>query len=375
MINRKSFVLLMVIALLSAALACNMPQGESTSDLAVQPDSALPADGSQPASSISVELGFSREKPFPIDTEVATPFWDFKILEFYRGEQAWQIIQADDANNKPPPAGKEYALVKVWLRNKNPSPNAQNFGLDEFFMTGDALQVHGDVLVDHPVPEVVFTDFFTAETYEGWIDVLVDPAEQNLILVFDRVDSIDGETQPREIRYLALEGNASIEVPPGLEAIPANNLGLEPEEPAKIGEMVIGDDWEVAILEAVTGTAALDIVMQMNEKNDSPEDGMEYIALRARMRRISTQDMKDYRPSFWAYVKDEESESWKTIAEPRIRNKNPELFPIMAFYFFPGLESEGWFVLEAPAGQTPHLATIDVGGDFSTSTRYFQLIP
>jgi hypothetical protein len=177
------------------------------------------------------------------------------------------------------------------------------------------------------------------------------------------------------VRYVALDENASIEVPSELEGIAPNDLGLQPENPAKIGEMVIGEDWEVIILEAVTGAAALDIVMQMNEKSDPPEEGMEYIALRARIRRISSEDVKDYRPNFWTYLKNEDSDSWETIAEPRIRNLHPELFPVMEFYFFPGLESEGWFVLTGPAGQIPQLATIDVGGDFATSRRYFQLNP
>ena len=30
--------------------------------------------------------GLSRADPYPIDTEVVTPYWDFKVLEFHRGE-------------------------------------------------------------------------------------------------------------------------------------------------------------------------------------------------------------------------------------------------------------------------------------------------
>lgn len=389
---RKKSLWLVIIVLLSAALACNLPTGEadtgsnsqSTEEQtqATQPPNDIQNDEVQTPTneptaipdSVVVEPGLSRTNPYPIDVEVVTPYWDFKVLEFHRGEDAWQIIQADNPNNPPPP-GKEYVLIKMWLRNKNPTPNAQNFGQDELFVTGDSLRGHGDVLIDRPSPEVVYSDIFTAELFEGWIDVLVDPSDGNLMLVFDRDDSVNGETQPREVRYVALNEGASIEVPSELEGISPNDLGLEPESPAKIGETVIGEDWEVTILEALTGESAMDIVLQMNQKSDPPEDGMEYIALRARMRRISTQDMKDNRPSFWTYRVIKESDSWETIAEPRIRNKNPELFPIMQFYFFPALESEGWFVLTGPAGQTPQLATIDVGGDFSTSRRYFQLTP
>ena len=349
-----------------------------------QPTNEFPTDDVQtPADeppSISdspvVEPGLTRANPYPIDTEVVTPYWDFKVLEFHRGEGAWQIIQADNPNNSPPPPGKEYALIKVWLRSKNPAPNEQNFSLDDLFITGDSLQAHTDVLIDRPAPEVVYSDIYTAETLEGWIDVLVEPTEGNLMLVFDRNEYVDSESTPREVRYVAIDEGASIEVPSELDAIAPNDLGLEIENPAKIGETVIGEDWEATILEFVRGDAALDIVMQMNDKNDPPEDGLEYIAFRARFRRISKADMIEGHDSFSAYAPGKGQHNSDFLPGPRgVINKNKENFPWMDYNFFPGLELEGWFVLVAPMGQTPQIARLIVGGDFQTKDRYFQLTP
>jgi hypothetical protein len=388
--NKESLGFVLVV-LIAGMLACNLPSGQpvdnpvmqneqSQSGLTMPPSGDLlneKSDDDVPLNTSldQVDSGLSRLNPYPIDTEVNTPYWDFKVLEFQRGEQAWQIIQADDPNNPPPPPGQEYVLIKLWLRNKNPTPNAQNIGLNEIFVTGDSGRVHSDKLVDRPAPEVVFSDIFTAEILEGWLDVLVDSTDQNLMLVFDREDFVNQEIQARQVRYVALSEGASLAVPPDLEEIPINDLGLEPDNPAKIGQTVIGEDWEVTILEAVSGDAAMDIVLQMNDKSDPPDEGMEYIAFRARLRRISTQDMRDYRPNFWTYRVIDQSGNWETIAEPRINNKHPELFAKTDFYFFPGLESEGWFVLTGPAGQTPQLATIDVGGDYAVARRYLQLVP
>jgi len=391
---RKESIWLVMVVLLSAALACNLPTGEgddgsnsqSTEQQTqiTQPSNDLPDDDVQTpveeAPSISdspvVETGLSRADPYPIDTEVVTPYWDFKVLEFHRGEDAWQIIQADNPNNPLPPLGKEYVLVKVWLRNKNPSPQAQNISIFELFVTGDLLQANGDVLIDSPAPEIVYSDIYTAETFEGWIDVLIEPMDGDLMLVFDRAEYIDSESTPREVRYVALEAGASIEVPSELEAIAPNDLGLELESPAQIGETVIGEDWEATILEAVSGEAAFDIVMQMNDKNKPPEDGLEYIAFRTRLRRISTADMTEGHALFSAYAPGKGQHNSDFLSEPRgVHNKNKEDFPWMPYNFFPGLESEGWFVLAAPAGQTPQIARLNVGGDFQTKDRYFQLTP
>jgi len=391
---RKESIWLVMVVLLSAALACNLPTGEGddgsnsqSTEQQIQieqPSNPLPDDDVQTpveettskSDSPVVEPGLGRANPYPLDTEVVTPYWDFKVLEFHRGEDAWQMIQADDPNNPPPLPGKEYVLIKVWLRNKNPTPNAQNFGLNEIFVTGDSLQVHTDVLIDRPAPEVVYSDIYTAETLEGWIDVLVESTEGNLMLVFDRNEYIDSESTPREVRYMAIDEGASIEIPAELDAIATNDLGLEIENPAKIGETVIGEDWEATILESVRGDAALDIVMQMNDKNDPPEDGLEYIAFRARFRRISKTDVIEGHASFSAYAPGKGQHNSDFLSEPRgVHNKNKENFPWMEYNFFPGLESEGWFVLAAPAGQVPQIARLNVGGDFQTKDRYFQLTP
>jgi hypothetical protein len=385
----KESIWLVVIVLLSAALACNLPgsgrddsnpqnmdgipkitqlsdDGDQTGDDVITPDSG----------SAFVNPGFSRANPYVIETEVQTPYWDFKVLEIVRGEDAWQALQTEDPTVLPPPTGKQYLLIKLWLRNKNPSPEVQNISLDEFFVTGDSLQVHSDVLKDLPGPEIVYTDIFTAEILEGWIDVLINPTEGNLMLVFDRNEYIDGESTPREVRYLAIDRGASIEIPDELDALTPNDLGLTLENPAKIGETVIGDNWEVTVLESVQGEAALDLVMKMNDNNKPPEEGLEYIVFRARFRRISTADRIENHDNFQIYAPGLGQHNSDFLSEPRgVFNRNRTEFPRMEFYFFPGTVSEGWFVMAGPASQNPQIARLKVGDDFKTGSRYFQLSP
>ena len=112
-----------LLILLVGILACNMPLGETTDD--AQTSSDQQSQSNAPSSDRSSdELGMTRSNPYPIDAQVSTSFWDFKVLEVARGEDAWQIIQAENPENPPPPPGKEYFLVKVEVRCKNPDPGS-----------------------------------------------------------------------------------------------------------------------------------------------------------------------------------------------------------------------------------------------------------
>lgn len=371
---RKSYIFLMVVALLAAALACNLPQGETAKSPAVPeqadpPESAPPADeapppeGEQPADnplppeSPAAEAGMSRTNPYPIDTDVVTPYWDFRVLEVARGEAAWQIMQADSPESPPPPPGKEYFLVKVWVRCKNPDPGSHDIDLNDLFITGDQLQGYTDVIQDHPAPEFFYSDIFTAESLEGWIDILVDPSEGNMMLVFDREEYIGNELQPRDVRYVALEGGASIEVPTGLEGVTANEIGTDRENPAQIDDTVITKNWEITVLESLRGQAALDIVMQLSERNKPPEDGMEYVAFRVRGRRISTMDLSENLSAsdFTMIVPGMGRNGSDQMDDPFIYLDSQSITPYFIARLFPGGEIEGWAIKEVPGGHTPLL--------------------
>ncbi len=388
------WLLLIVFAL---ALACNMPGfGDSNAlDAAPQPETPTPEeqslaepseeqtseDDAQPtAETQSSELGMARTNPFPMETMVTTPYWDFQVLEIARGEAAWQILQTDDPDNPQPPPGKEYFLAKVKITCKHPGSGSHDIGLNDLFITGDSLTGHTDKLWDHPQPEFFYSDIYTAESLEGWIDVLVTPTEGNLMLVFDRAEFVNDDYQPREVRYVALEPGASIEAPADLAGISANEIGIEEDNPAKAGESAITDEWEISIVEARRGQAALDLVMQMNPDNQPPEEGMEYVVFKVRARRIGGEhvalinhfDFKMVVPGMGRSGSD-----W--MEDPTFKLDPAGATPHLSAYLFPGGTTEGWAVKQVPSGHTPLLVNYKYvqAGSLSSawSERTFLLEP
>ena len=401
---RRSKSWLLLATMFAMMLACNMPGlGDSNAlEVAPQPEATTPPEGQaggepseeqnpaeeqtpeeedQPTpESQPVEQGMTRSNPFPMETMVTTPYWDFQVLEVARGEAAWQILQTDDPDNPPPPSGKEYFLAKVKITCKHPGSGSHDLGLNDLFITGDSLTGHTDKLWDHPQPEFFYSDIYTAESLEGWIDVLVSPTEGNLMLVFDRAEFVNDDYQPREVRYVALEPGALIEAPADLAGISANEIGIEEDNPAKVGESVITDEWEISIVEARRGQAALDLVMQMNPENQPPEEGMEYVVFKVRARRIggkhvaliSHSDFKMVVPGMGRSGSD-----W--MEDPNFKLDPAGATQHLSAYLFPGGTTEGWAVKQVPSGHTPLLVNykyVQAGSPSSAwNERTFLLEP
>ncbi|MBN1669147.1 MAG: hypothetical protein JW862_18780 [Anaerolineales bacterium] len=386
---------LAVVFLLAAALACNMP-GVGERDETTSPEDAgsgvvAPSpeiDVSQPAGESAVEaaatdgqsvpLGFSRSNPYPIETEVVTPYWDFKVLEVLRGQEAYDLVRAQNPDAAPAPDGKEYLLVKVWVRCKIAGSTAYDLDLDNLFITGDRLHGYTDRLIDSPTPEFFYSDMYTAESLEGWIDVLVEVGEQDLMLVIDLQETVEGEVQPRELRYVALEPGATLDFPTELAGIAPNELGEDLATPAQIGETVVTTDWELTVLETRRGQAALDLALAMNARNNPPEEGLEYVAFLMRARRIGAQDVAIRASSYplRAYVPGQGRNGSDQMEDPHFYLDPGGAFPYLNTKLFPGGQVEAWVIKQVPASYTPVI--IQYIGFEETNfndTRYFSLEP
>ncbi|MCJ7623247.1 MAG: DUF4352 domain-containing protein [Anaerolineaceae bacterium] len=345
------------------------PDEAAPDEEVAEPELAVSEDGT------SLESGFSRRDPFPISTYVSTTYWDFQVLEFYRGEEAWQIILQDDSNNPPPPGGKEYALAKIWVFCKNTEPGSHDIDLDQLFITGDHLRKYTDKLWDSPQPEFFFSDIYTAEESEGWLDVLVDIDEGNLMLVFDRSEYVEfGGGWQHEVRYVALEEGASIEIPPDIASIQPNELGEKREKPAPFGATVITEDWEVTVLEVYRGEEASALILEADETNKDPDEGMEFIVLKIRIRYISETDIFSPWIGYNTFqVANPAEEEWGDYdsRDNKIKIQESKYSLWLFGAIFPGKELEGYIALMAPAGKTNVILNFS---PFESENRFLSMI-
>jgi hypothetical protein len=429
--NRTFLTLLLILALLFlASLACSTPTSEAPSDLVPEPDQPgdetnledddiqglepddptaleipsiptadpsrfvnrpdpigeIPIDQelldelflSEPSSDeMPPEVGMTRDKPYPTHTLVSTDHWDFQVRKVLRGESAWQVIQADDADHPAPPEGYEYLLIWMEVRCLIDDAQYHDFSVTEVYVTGDHYLRYMDVLKDAPLPEFYYRDIFTAEYMETWIDVLVPVDEGNLLLVFDKIDYMEESDPVETLRYVALEEGAALHIPPELAGIAPNEIGIDPADPAPMGAQVVSEDWEITLLESIRGEAAMNMVLEENSNQKDPEEGLEYIVFKVQLRNISQQDTLwslNYR-NFVTYVGDGDY-----IDTPMVWYYQPSVYPWINQAFYPGGAFEGWGILSVPIGASDPIAVFQPdlnqgGGWTDLNTRYLRLTP
>jgi hypothetical protein len=316
--------------------------------------------------------GATRQNPIPIGQLVSTPGWDVQVKEFYRGDQALEILRQDNPNTDPAPEGSQYAVASVYIRCTSIDDSSHSISMSEMYMTGDQLGAHTDEFDELPAPEFLYKDLFTAETFVGWVDAIIPTSEHNLILVFDPPD----ENEVAGPYYFALEDGASISIPAEFQKIQPDPRGQDPASPLPMGETAVTEDWQVRVLEVIRGDEALATVKNTSPMNEPLEEGMEYILVRVNLIFISTEErpVSLFEQSFRSRDQNG-NEVWQTgIYVPK-----PWTRPWVYTVLFPGAQYEGWAVLKAPKNGSGIALVfdpdVDAPGDKPENIRYLALEP
>jgi len=304
-------------------------------------------------------IGTSRSNPFPRTGIISTQNWDIKVLEIKRGVGAWDDIKAANMFNEPPPKGWEYLLVKLWVKCTANDSEVHYIDSGYFKVTGDKLIRYSSAAVVEPEPQLDAKLYYGGET-EGWVAFLVGKDENNLILIFDDVLSFSNDN----VIFIALDDNASIQVPPELYDIKPTSIGTSRAGPAPFGETVTTENWQVKVVEVARGEKAWEMVQQANMFNDPPKEGMEYVVVKIKVRYISTQDKHEYIDDSY----------FKTTGNANVLYDLPlvvEPHPALDVTLYPGGEYEGWVVLQAKKGETGLMLVFEPLWDFSDRNRRF----
>lgn len=146
------------------------------------------------------ELGTSRAEPAPNGEPVTSEDWTLSIVEVIRGDEAWQLIQVANEFNDPPADGMEYILVKVEARYIGDSSEAVPIDNYSFESTGSANVLYDPPYVIPPVP-TLDAYLYPGGQHEGWIVLLAESDEKNIMAVFTPWADWDDENR----RFLFLE--------------------------------------------------------------------------------------------------------------------------------------------------------------------------
>jgi hypothetical protein len=377
-IQRLKPIFLLVAILVIVSIACG-----SSSEVATQPEppseqSSQNQSEDQPESTITKEIqptktvkptnsptpmpiGLSRLNPFPLSDLIVVPNWNIQVLEIKRGEEAWIDLSSANMLNSPPPESMEYLLLNISVESTHTDSEEHSIGGCDFDVTGDLFINYTctSAFIVEPDPQLDATLYSGGKT-EGWVGFLVGVAEGNLVLVFDEIFNFDGDSK----RFIALDAGASLEIPKELSSIKPGDIGKEMNNPALLSEKIVTEEWEISILEVVYGDEALNMVMEANQFNDPPEDGMEYIIVNIYARNISSTE--DSNNIDWTY--------FNITGNANIKYEHPSIVspePRLNIDLYPGGVTEGWIVLQAGIDEENLIIIFDPIFDFSGKNKRF----
>lgn len=325
------------------------------------PDSPPDPNDQATAATTPLGAGLSRANPIPHSTPLSTAYWEVERLEMIRGYEALRLLHEANSLNEPPPEGWEYLLVRYRLQNKTNDEETSSLGLH---VTGNRLVTHFSFNADVVPPDPILqTDLAGGATSEGWTAYRIYEEEGSLMVIVEDYSNYEEPTY-----YMALNEGASISVSQALVAIEPTLLGSQYEQPLPFSQVATAEEWQLSVLDVITGEAAWELVYEANQFNDPPEADRMYVLVRVRLRYIGLAEGPENIDDSAFKIVDSNGREYDapSVVEPR---------PALDAELFPGGEATGWIVLQAP--QTAETLVMVFNPPFEHSglnRRYFSLV-
>lgn len=148
-------------------------------------------------------LGIQSSEPALLGETIVTNDWELTVLEYVRGDRAWQMLQQANMYNEPAAPNAEYILFKLRVRSLDhhdlDTPNITTIlSFAVLSQSQTELKQPSLVLPDPKLNESLYAGGQT----EGWRAYMIPKDEQNLQIIFNsNIFSISNA----DTRYIALE--------------------------------------------------------------------------------------------------------------------------------------------------------------------------
>ncbi len=136
--------------------------------------------------------GYTRSNPVPLGKSVIWTGHDnqqieFTLLQYFRGQDAWNRIKSANQYNKPPPSGAEYMLFKVRARLVKAGKESSVMLSDAYFVVvtsdGKEAQSFKGQTVVPPDPQFLGR-IYANGSLEGWIAFTVTAGDSHPLLAY-----------------------------------------------------------------------------------------------------------------------------------------------------------------------------------------------
>lgn len=283
-----------------------------------------------------------------------------QVLEVIRGEEAWARILEANQFNDPAPEGHEYILINVRIKYIGDAAEAQRVDSTWFRSTGDARVKYKWASVVEPEPALRAELFPDAEA-TGWVVVLARQSEGNMMAIFEPLVSFDEGDE----LFLALDEGANVQ-PLEQRLADENDLGFDRQNPVPLGVHVVGDTWELWVIEAIRGDEALQRVKEANMFNEDPAEGMEYVIVHIGARNVKPDAGSD--SISWLSFK-ATGDAGRVYDNPTVVDPEPSL----DYDVYAGGEVHGWVTVQVAAGEQNIKLVYEPLFSLTGKPRYFAL--
>jgi hypothetical protein len=327
----------------------------------VQPTDEFVAGDTHTPTPLPTAPGLGRDNPYPAGQAAPVPNWTVQVVGMKRGSEARSALEAAGTTTMTPPSNFEYLLVNIKVKCNYADKDQHSISASDFKVTGDRLIAYYPM--DVTVPDPPLDNVLQAgEEAQGWASFLVGKNEHDLILV---VDEIANPSEDR-IRYIAVEGGASISIPTNLANIHVTDIGTTSSQPAPSSVTVVTNQWEVSVIQVIKGKNAIDMVMA-KEGNLPPDTGMTYIVVKVYVRYRSTVDRPVGIDNYFFTDIDGAGTMYDfaTVFSPD---------PALDVALFPGADYAGYVVVQSSVTSSNLVLVFQsIGDDSGESLRYISL--
>ncbi len=281
--------------------------------------------------------GDSRAEPAPLGTEVAAGPWRLTVAEVVTGSDATDMVLAASSVNEAPRDGFAYVAVRVTAVNDGDQP--LEITGDDFALTAASGVVRRFTGVVPPEPALNGVAQ-PGESRDGWVVIGAPVDDDNLMLLYDSV-TLSGDWADR---VFALGDAAAIDPADGPLA-EANEVGLTPDDPAGIGDVIVTDAWEVELL----GIASCEEVFDMSDfrvqalQVGDSYDSAPWLAINVKIANIQAGNDPAYLSTTAFMLVESDGSTTSNV----ITLTAPA--PDASGDYFPGASRDGWVAFELPA--------------------------
>lgn len=283
--------------------------------------------------------------PAPLGEETAAGPLRLSVGEVLAGPEAVEIVAAASPTNQAPREGVTYVLVEVRVENTGDRPIQLDGG--DFALVGDAGLPHRFLGVEPPRP-AIDGPLEPEEARTGWTVFAAPVDEAGLTLLYDSL-SLPGDWADAR---LALQPDPT--PPPAPPPAEPNQAGIDPAAPATLGQPVTTADWQVELLEVVTGADVFPLVdyrtqaLGEDDAVGNDADQSTWLALHLRLTAVGDAPAPAFLPANAFAVVDASGQPLPdliTLTPPR---------PDAAGAYEPGASRDGWVAFDLPlaAGAT-----------------------